>query len=1463
MAMVGESHVIPSGRVYRQIFDAEVQLVRSLKEARNRAAHHVFPLESVRIPLVRDVETRTGALLSPRQQLWIESMPNDCFTENPVYYREYMTDIIKKTQETESEIAAREVRGLTDVIVPETTDGSFLQHITENRRERHEAALAALHQKLVYIRKELETLVMNTGKSFQTKLIESNRNIELQFQKIESERDKACFTLQDFKDLWIIIAQNSQFRRQCIKEMDETLTSQEGNRVKQIGDVLKEYIKILEKISYLMPQDVYRLIHKEAMMLNQAVLANHRAITKLSMNLVEADLKREASQWLQWQDIVKSWKTTQKDLIIQKFRDFIENEEIQNPEGVKMALDLMIKKQGELHKKRLEHLQSVREMIPPKCTKAKVAELNATLVDLNKKIDNLGVQCLDDIRIQFVALCQQCMSEIQNCRKQLVEMKIYCLEESQTFVITYLFPIVGKLQRKFEEELELIDRALKKLTRHTEDNCKDLFNYSREAANLWDVLETGLLQQEKELQKKLEECRQQYDSENHVKEALLDIMLDKLRQESFQQELDNNMQKTLQILEDSQNGYKTFHKRQVEIVETYPASVRHELISYSSSVSQYFGVKEVYGQEQTEEDLTSVPYSNISVEVFTTSKRSTYSLISSQELAGPPKEELFITEVTVEEDLPEYLQQIVIPENIFADIKKDIRLGFFEHLKPWFDQTVIDSQSIVVSKTDELTAELKLFCHLQEPRAQRIQKDVYHVRAAELLLHQQRVESHSAGVKESLKRMKSDFNLVKNKIKNESKNFEQTISNMEPIFMNATRSDKLVSLCSSLYPRLEGHMETVQIAIRSYRQHLENTLGLVRDANADCIKSFRLFSDGGNFSPEEFGILRSKLLKAAKDIDSAERSVMADLEKMESKCLEKGTDVIYKFEEKFQILKTDMIFMENIQKQLTKLQVKIKGEVATSNLQTQKLQDSLEQFSKKIDACARPNIEKEAITAEELYNFAKSMMKDMRKRSKYLHCLLESYDVSTEILLQGPIAAAAARSETFRQEHKVTFLSTASLLQPCETGKSVLEDAAVRMIKNILESQHPQEEDKEPAVSHEVVEPDLQQLFPGLPPRPPGQPTDGIRSSAATGTKKSTPPLQSHKSEVILPKLPSIRHFRGKISHILWDSYSLLLAMAEEFYSKKEKRNVIRLEYLKETCEQCVNTFLQKLMTYQKQTEEYYSSCLLEFREQLEQFENLIVLVLPMLIDNLLKEHLNRLHSSSNEIQLHLKQQLQIWEHAKAENEKMLRPTLGHPDNLKQLQELCKQEENRQQEHTNGIILKTQNLQKLFATCAEDFVSALSSLTEKLLLELDESICVDDIVTVAQAIEMFKGKMTKKKLKLLRQKQAEPPLVDQKLQPITGRGSRNWPGLPRTGLIEAAYEEDDIPEETATVTTAKSTLGHITAVEARDAAYTTYKQHLAMEIEKTEEEGKSQLIEVNRWKNWWRKSVLQIKKLYA
>ncbi len=60
----------------------------------------------------------------------------------------------------------------------------------------------------------------------------------------------------------------------------------------------------------------------------------------------------------------------------------------------------------------------------------------------------------------------------------------------------------------------------------------------------------------------------------------------------------------------------------------------------------------------------------------------------------------------------------------------------------------------------------------------------------------------------------------------------------------------------------------------------------------------RLFSEGGNFCPEEIEEFRKKLEKMSQKIDSSEGFIMADLEGMESKRLEQASKVSQEFEDR-------------------------------------------------------------------------------------------------------------------------------------------------------------------------------------------------------------------------------------------------------------------------------------------------------------------------------------------------------------------------------------------------------------------------------------------------------------------------------------------------------------------------------------------------------------------------------------
>ncbi|XP_050763988.1 coiled-coil domain-containing protein 180 [Gymnogyps californianus] len=1581
MRPVGAVRLVPSGEVYKQIFEAEVQLVRSLDEVRNKTR---FSMKSERLTLARDSEISTDARPLPcYQQKCVERMPYNDSTEKPLLYREATT--FQKAWKSVDVTAAEEVRALPDFVVPEETRSNISERLSERRRGRHNEALTSMYHELACIAREMEPFVLEPGKFLLTKLMESDRKIELLFKKIEFDTALEGFSIEGLEELWNITQQESLTRRKWIREMDESLKKVERSRADKITDVLRKYTVILEEISFLLSADVYRFMNDEAMMINRALLANQRAIAKLFFNLMKSEMKRELSYRLKWQDRVKDWKLIQKNYIVHSFREFMANEEIQNPPAVKREMENMITDQILLSERRLEFLQHLGDLLPPTHTKAEINEWYRSLVNLNKSIDTHNVQCMMKIRNQHEMVQQKCLAEVQLCKNNLLNLNVCTKKEAEEIVNSELLQLTEKLQSQFEEELEHMDRDFEELAKQNKQICGDLYSYFQEAMGLWDVHQVKLSQQEGELQKKLDECRREQDNLIQMMEANLDIILDKMRTASSEEKLKKYLENALSSLDDIRSRYETFNQALMDKVMAYPEAILWELISYSISISHYFNVKEIFKQnlqgkidstfqdqelakaseaehlveqqgesivqenegeektgscqreneetstaenkesfaqetEETEEkeDGESIPHeseetelaeqgamfnsskaesSEIAVETFSTSSGNSYTVLGVEEAGKTDIPETYFKKYEKKESLPMYLKYVLIKETVFVELKKRIRLCFFEHLEKWFAECLSNSRVFVAAKKEELNSELLLRLHLHQRRQENIETHIYNVRTVELLLHKERLDSHCAGVVEALKKERAEFLKFCDQQNNVSKNLHSRIRDMESVFLSAPMTEKLVSFSNSLHSELHNHLEVIQVSLRSYRNYLEEALGKLRDSNVDFLKACRLFLEGGNFSPEEVKSFSKRLQEESKRIDSFESLIKTDMEKMESSCLEQATELINQSETKFRHLFMNRVFMEKIQRFLTNLRVQIKSEVANSNLQAVTLNSYLEKLHQKIDACTHPTADKEALTSEELYDFAKVMLKELKKRSQYLDCLLvkamsphvnrvsfffpfqeDFTPLATDVTLQGPIAVAI-RTECLRDENKVMVMGLDPvkfpLLNPSRMGKSAVDDLSISVIKNLLEIQPSR---KSSGLNKERND-HPRSLGPAILPASKknshlnvsgeGPQNSATYSYAARITKKSAfkkkmptgriqkytrPVLSDKRFQIFGEKPPESNTFKGIIRNILWTGNNSLLCLAEEFYLKM-KPQITMPEDLPETFEHCAEVLRQNLLSYQSQADDYYNSCLIEFQDQLKLFDKELPYVSQLAVDSLFKEHEQKLSYSTGQIRHLFNKQLEDWENVKAVHKNQLHPSLGHPDNLLQLDALCQEEVKRQKDQADGIHLNAQMLQDCAAECAQNFVSALAAFTEKLLLELDESITIDD-VQVAK-IEIPREKTST----LIHRKQAGLPLEICEVKQLIERGSRTWPGIPMTTL--ANNSDYILCRETASVTTAKTTLGHLAAVEARDAVYKKYKCKLEQQFAQIKEESTAQLLTIQRWEDWWKRSVQKIKQLYT
>ncbi|NXQ89249.1 CC180 protein, partial [Nyctibius grandis] len=84
-------------------------------------------------------------------------------------------------------------------------------------------------------------------------------------------------------------------------------------------------------------------------------------------------------------------------------------------------------------------------------------------------------------------------------------------------------------------------------------------------------------------------------------------------------------------------------------------------------------------------------------------------------------------------------------------------------------------------------------------------------------------------------------------------------------------------------------------------------------------------------------------------------------------------------------------------------------------------------------------------------------------------------------------------------------------------------------------------------------------------------------------------------------------------------------------------------EGLPQTFERCAEMFKQKLLPYRSQMDDDYNSYLKEFQDQLKLFEKELPSVSKLAADSLLKEHEEKLSSSTGRIWHLFNKQLEDW----------------------------------------------------------------------------------------------------------------------------------------------------------------------------------------------------------------------------
>ncbi|XP_029016754.1 coiled-coil domain-containing protein 180 isoform X2 [Betta splendens] len=1343
-----ESRAVPSGKVYRQVFDAQLQLSRSLLAGR-KATRMILSAEDSRMSSSREQPVDSG----------------------------------------EDE---REVSRLPDAAVVDRPSSDFIKQLTEKRNKKHKETVKQLNEELTQLTQVCERQVRTVG----LELLSSLQDVDLRLDKLKhrmeqlENQDQLC----GWFGLWQQVEQEMTLKKIRVMELSHKLIESEHQRADKIRSVLRKHRHLLEKISFLLSQDVQRLIHTEAMMLNQSLLVNRRSTARLLLHLQEENLQQESLLHLHWDECLNRWRRSRVAEVIDSFRCLLSSGEDQR---LVLVLQSVSEPCQVLAEQRQNLISSICSLVPPTCSTNLVSDWFTQLTGINQQIYRFQANLLLQLRCGFEQKWQKRLAQVELCKEQLLALQLP-MEEVNSVISSQLLTLTGQHQHQDEEELAALDVSCDSVASHALALSRSVFVMMRGAALLWEMHSHRLQRREEELHQHLGELHQAQQQGLQRKKVHLEKLLVGLRQESSEEALKASLEKTSLYMQDVQHSCRQCVSDQCEVLDHLPDAFEEELRSYSRSLSRFYHLDHAY---LLDDELlrSSVQHPQAVCAEPTqpawdwlTEAESSLTHLSDLSMCVTFQSSRGVTYTGPAFHCPASLGQhgrnlSMFPVELLTHTLNRTRTLFLDHLEQHFHDILSSAVATVNERKEALSSQQELY--LQQLDPQHIQTHIYEPRLAELQLHRQWVDIHCKEQLDLLTSCRMELQELQTSISRRNQEFTVTLSHIENDIKMATSTQCLDTAISTLQDCLDQHIKHTQCCQTTFRRTLQSRLGHIRNGTAQLLSSFRLFSEGGDFASQEVKLCQRTLQDITNEISVAEESIYSKLEAFESEILQQVKEASDRLEEKLSFIQSEVKFTWTVQKIMSNIQVNIKTEAASCTQQQLLIRSHLDELMK-------------------------MLAKPQACQDEVLCCLLSLCDGLR--LLCGHLG--------LMPDVHGGFALTAPLLQPRTRAADLSEDPVVCIIQSLNKVCAVQ---PSPAAAAEPEAGPVQHFH--------HKPTDAVSALRASCRSIRT----DRRFHIFGPTVEQDTHsYRSAVNSALWKANDVLLKVAEEFYCS-ERLN--RFQLVPDTLDQwTTDSMQQRLLAYQGQALGFLSRSRYEMVAQLSALDELLHSLPSVLISNLEQQQklvlteevaasrwiLEEMLGASEQEKLSVSQEATV---------RQLRASLPEDE----LQALNRREELRQQQLHSAICRSHLEIQERVRVRGEEFVLSLASLTEKLLYHLDNPIrpagdgqqSEDTVVSIETTTEpgqkQCKVNRTRSGITLLL-----PPTI-----------STTDPSPSVTTLSTAAN------------ITARCTMGHPAVTEQRDAAVKRLEQLIGSVVSRSEDDKRRRLSELQSWKTHWRRQM--------
>ncbi|GIL62977.1 hypothetical protein Vafri_17149, partial [Volvox africanus] len=468
-----------------------------------------------------------------------------------------------------------------------------LEHIKammEGQMERHNEAWEAFVATRDEARLDLERAVAAAASSFQQRLAEDDASIAEDMAALDDDRVMRL-TEQELYQVWDCVAQRIPQRMRWIEECSAALEAAEERRREAVETALVSLCAALNDAAVVSEGEVERLVEKEAMALNVAILENRRACADLVSRLQVSEVEVERSRRAAWQDGLRRWRVLRTQHAIRTFVERIRSPEFSEPAERLAAFATLRERQTHALSVLSAHWGRAGAVTPPHLSAKKVASWNSEASSLADAWAKERQQQLGAMRVAEDALSARVGELVVALRAEVEGYQGYPPEQLDELVREQAGAAAEERRAAALQLLAQTEAFLEQQANEWAAVSAALLGWLTKLCTMYDGHRSVTAADESEVRGALKQSREAFNAADAEREAALDAAVAAVTRGSGETQLDACVAEALKRLDDIEAGYRDFHRDMTSRARTYPSAVRVANDTYHVNLCGELGVQ--------------------------------------------------------------------------------------------------------------------------------------------------------------------------------------------------------------------------------------------------------------------------------------------------------------------------------------------------------------------------------------------------------------------------------------------------------------------------------------------------------------------------------------------------------------------------------------------------------------------------------------------------------------------------------------------------------------------------------------------------------------------------------------------------------------------------------------------------------------------------------------------------------